>query len=90
MTLRALRPKPTFYSFWQKLIMTAGCMIAFFIAYPTISFAIYLFSQKTFFGVIFGLIIGFLAVALALWCLVMVFRVWANRWPFRDVGETVL
>lgn len=90
MTLRALRQKPKFYTLWQKLMMTCGCLIILFIGYPVAHFAIYLFSQKTFFGIVFGLILGFLGVVLMLWCLMMVFRVWASRWPFRAVGETVL
>ena len=35
------------------------------------------------------IVLAVLAVAIALWPLFMLFRIWAERWPFRSRGETL-
>ena len=89
MTLKALRPKPAIYSFWQKLAMTMGCLIVFFVGYPVAMIGHYLFSQGTLFGILLGVAIGFVGLCIALWGFVLVFRVWAHRWPWKETGEPI-
>lgn len=89
MTLKALRPKPAQHSFWQKLAMTMGCLIVFFIGGPFVYFGMYMFQQATLFGMLLGLAIGFFGVSISLWSLVLVFRVWGNRWPWKETGEPI-
>lgn len=89
MTMQALTPQPRSYSGWQKFAMSLACLCLPFLALPLLNLALYLFQQESFLGLVFGFVLAVLAVAIALWPLFMLFRIWAERWPFLSRGETL-